>query len=132
MQVLGKLTDSFKAFVGLVVVGASTIVGLMTVGDLTFADLGVREYLTAGAAVLAAPAGVALLDNLPAGPGQVAKAAWMAATAGVAQLILYTTEDSADGAAITQHEWLAVFVSVVIATGFVYQAPDDKPTPPPG
>jgi hypothetical protein len=131
VQVLGNLTSSFKALVGLVVVGVSTLVGLMTVGNLSLGDLSARDWLTAGAAVLAAPAGVALLSNLPVGPGQVAKAAWMAATAGVGQLILYTTDDSAGGSAITQHEWLAVFVSAVIATGFVYQAPDTKPSPPP-
>lgn len=128
MQVLGKLTNSAKALIGLVVVGATTLIGIMTVGDLTLGDLTARNWLTAGAAVLAAPAGVALLDNLPSGPAQVAKAAWMAATAGVAQLILYTDESSAGGTAITQHEWLAVFVSAVVATGFVYQTPDDSNT----
>lgn len=130
MHVLGKLTSSFKALVGLVVVGASTLVGIMTVGNLTLGELSARDWLTAGAAVLAAPAGVALIDNLATGPAQVAKAAWMAATAGVGQLILYTTDDSAGGSAITQHEWLAVFVSAVVATGFVYQAPDTRPAPP--
>lgn len=126
MQVFSKLTNSLKAAVGLVVVAASTLVGLMTVGDLTLGDLSLKDWLTVGAAVLAAPAGVALLDNLPAGPAQVAKSAWMAVTAGVGQLILYTTDDSAGGATITQHEWLAVFVSAVIATGFVYQV-TEKP-----
>lgn len=132
MQVLGKLTNSFKALVGLVVVGVSTLVGIMSVGNITLGELSLRDWLTAGAAVLAAPAGVALIDNLAAGPAQVAKAGWMAATAGVGQLILYTTPESAGGTAITQHEWLAVFVSAVVATGFVYQVPDERPSPPSG
>lgn len=132
MQVLGKLTGSFKALVGLVVVAATTLVGIMSVGDLTLSDLSTRDWLLTAAAVLGAPAGVALIDNLASGPAQVAKAGWMAATAGVAQLILYTTDDSAGGSAITQHEWLAVFVSAVVATGVVYQAPDERPSPPPG
>ena len=128
MQLLGKLTSSFKALVGLVVVAATTLIGILSVGDLTLGDLTARDWLITAAAVLGAPAGVALIDNLSTGPAQVAKAAaWMAATAGVAQLILYTTDDSAAGSAITQHEWLAVFVSAVVATGFVYQADDDRP-----
>lgn len=131
MRVLSKLTSSFKAVVGLVVVAGTTLVGIMSVGDLSLSDLSTRDWLLTGAAVLGAPAGVALIDNLASGPAQVAKAAWMAATAGVAQLLLYTTPDSAAGEVITQHEWLAVFVSAVIATGFVYQSPDERPAPPP-
>lgn len=131
MKVLGKLTSSFKAVVGLVVVAATTLVGILSVGDLTLGDLSTRDWLLTAAAVLGAPAGVALIDNLAAGPAQVAKAAWMAATAGVAQLILYTTPDSALGSAISQDEWIAVFVSAVLATGFVYQAPDTRPPSPP-
>lgn len=126
MQVLSKLTNSFKAVVGLVVVGATTLVGILSVGDLTLGDLSVRDWLQTGAAILGSAAGVALLDNLPAGPAQVAKAAWTAATAGIAQLLLYTGADSAGGGAITQGEWIAVFVSAVIATGFVYQV-TEKP-----
>lgn len=127
MKVLGKLTSSFKAIVGLGVVAGTTLIGIMSVGDLSLGDLSTRDWLLTAAAVLGAPAGVALIDNLASGPAQVAKAAWMAATAGVAQLILYTTGDSAGGEAITQHEWIAVFVSAVVATGFVYQAPEKRP-----
>lgn len=130
MQVLGKLSNSFKALVALVVVAATTLVGIMSVGDLTLSDLSTRDWLMTIAAVLGSAAGVALLDNLPDGIAQVAKAAWAAATAGVAQLLLYTTEDSAGGSAITQHEWIAVFIGAVIATGFVYQVPDSRPSTP--
>lgn len=122
-----KLTGSLKALVGLIVIVVTTLVGIMSVGNLTLDELSLRDWLTAGAAALGSAAGIALIDNIAGIAGSVAKAAWTAATAGVASLLLYTADESALGARITQHEWLAVFLAAVIATGFVYQTPDKKP-----
>lgn len=125
---LSKLKESYKALVGLVVIVATTLVGIMSVGDLTLGDLSLRDWLTAAAAALASAAGIALIDNITGVAGSIAKALWTAATAGVASLLLYTADDSAGGPLITQHEWIAVFVAAVIATGFVYQTPDKQPS----
>jgi hypothetical protein len=60
--------------------------------------------------------------------GGIAKAVAAAATAGLGALLLAMDDTSALGSTVSQAEWLGVFITAVLATGFVYQTSDDKVT----
>ena len=123
---MGNISDFGKALAGLLVAAAGALVVALGPGNLSLDDLSTRSWVEVLAAVLASAAGIHLISNIPGVAGGIAKAVWTAATAGVGALLLAMTADSAGGEAVTQAEWLGVFVVAITAAGVVYQVPEKK------
>ena len=109
-----------KAILAMLVAGAGSIITVLGNGELS--DVSGRNWLIAALAVLGSGGAVWLVENGPAAP--VIKAVFAALTAGIGSLVL-SLEDSV----LSQGEWISAFVVAVVATGLVYQVPNDD-TPP--
>lgn len=110
-----------KALVAVVVsaLGALVVaVGTTSSGDI--GDIDTKNWLLGLAAVLASGGLVWLVSNIPGVAGGVAKAAVAFLSAGVASLIV-----ALDDNLISQAEWLTAISAAVVATGLVYQAPNE-------
>lgn len=113
--------DYAKTLVALVIAAAGALTTALGPGDMSLGDLSTKSWIEAVLAVLGSAALVHLVDNLVGVAGGIAKALSAAATAGLGALLLAMANESAGGANITQSEWLGVFITAVLATGFVYQ-----------
>lgn len=113
--------DYAKTLVALVVAAAGALVTAIGPGDMSLGDLSTKSWIEAIIAVVGSAAAVHLVDNLTGVAGSIAKAVSAAATAGLGALLLAMANESAQGASVTQSEWLGVFITAVLATGFVYQ-----------
>lgn len=118
--------DYAKTLVALVVAAAGALVTALGPGDMSLGDLSTKSWVEAIIAVLGSAVFVHALDNIPGGVGQVAKALAAAATAGLGAFLLAIADESAAGANVTQSEWLGVFITAVLATGFVYQTTESN------
>lgn len=120
--------DYAKTLVALVVAAAGALVTAIGPGDMSLSDLSTKSWIEAVLAVLGSAAAVHLVDNFVGVAGSVAKAVSAAATAGLGALLLAMANESAAGSNITQSEWLGVFITAALATGFVYQTTEtDSP-----
>jgi hypothetical protein len=118
--------DYAKTVVALVVAAAGALVTALGPGDMSLSDLSTKSWIEAAIAVVGSAAAVHLVDNFAGVAGSVAKAVSAALTAGLGALLLAMADESAGGAHITQSEWLGVFLTAVLATGFVYQTTESN------
>lgn len=113
--------DYAKTTVALLIAAAGALVTALGPGDMSLGDLSTKSWIEAALAVIGSAAAVHLVDNFAGVAGSIAKAVAAAATAGLGALLLAMADESAAGANITQSEWLGVFITAALATGFVYQ-----------
>lgn len=113
--------DYAKTFFALLIAAAGALITALGPGDMNLGDLSTKSWIEAAIAVVGSAAAVHLIDNITGIAGSIAKAVAAALTAGLGALLLAMADESAAGANITQSEWLGVFVTAVLATGFVYQ-----------
>lgn len=118
--------DYAKTLVALAVAAAGALLTALGPGDMSLGDLSTKSWIEAAIAVVGSAAAVHLVDNFAGVAGGIAKAASAALTAGLGALLLAMADESAAGANITQSEWLGVFVTAVLATGFVYQTTETE------
>lgn len=121
----------FKAIAALVVSGVAAV-GLALTGigsDSEITDIDAKSWLIAAGTVLGSAGMVWLVQNVRGVAGGVIKAAIAFLTAGFASLVIALDPDPETGVGVvTQAEWLTAFGTAVVATGFVYQAPNtDEP-----
>lgn len=113
-----------KALVAVVVAALGALVtALGPGGDKELGDLSGQDWLVAALAVLGSGGLVWLVENTSAAP--VAKAIVAFLTAGFGSLVV-----ALDDNVITQAEWITAIGAAVVATGFVYQVPNE-PDPDP-
>lgn len=113
--------DYAKTLVALIIAAAGALLTALGPGNMNLGDLSTKSWIEAIIAVVGSAAAVHLVDNFVGVAGSVAKAVSAALTAGLGALLLAMADESAAGANITQAEWLGVFITAVMATGFVYQ-----------
>ncbi len=113
--------DYAKTAVALVVAAVGALLTALGPGDMSLGDLSTKSWIEALIAVVGSAAAVHLVDNFTGTAGGIAKAVSAALTAGLGALLVAMADESAAGANITQSEWLGVFLTAVLATGFVYQ-----------
>lgn len=118
--------DYAKTAVALVVAAVGALLTALGPGDMSLGDLSTKSWIEALIAVVGSAAAVHLVDNFTGTAGGIAKAVSAALTAGLGALLVAMADESAAGANITQSEWLGVFVTAVLATGFVYQTTESN------
>lgn len=118
--------DYAKTVVALVVAAVGALLTALGPGDMSLGDLSTKSWIEALVAVVGSAAAVHFVDNFVGVAGSIAKAVSAALTAGLGALLVAMSDESALGANVSQSEWLGVFLTAVLATGFVYQTTETE------
>lgn len=109
-----------KALLAVLVAAVSALAVALGAGNNDgIGDLSFKSWLVAALAVVGSGGVVWLCENGPWAPAIKAVMAFL--SAGIGSLVV-----ALDDNAISQGEWLVAFAAAVTATGFVYQARDNK------
>jgi len=111
-----------KALLAILVSAAAAIVVALGTGNTDIGNIDTQSWLIAALAVLGSGGLVWLTENGPWAPYIKTVMAFL--SAGVGALVL-----ALDDNIINQAEWLTAFSASVVATGLVFQATNDPPSP---
>lgn len=110
-----------KALLALVVSAIGAVVVALGTGATDFSDISTKSWLIAALAVLGSGGLVWLTENGPYAP--TIKAVMAFFTAGIGSVVLALDDD-----VLTRAEQLTAFAAAIVATGFVFQVANKKPS----
>lgn len=112
--------NALKALAAVVVAAAGALVVALGTGATDFEDISTQNWLVAAITVIGSGGLVWFTENGPAAPTIKAIMAFLGA--GLGSLVIALDDDI-----LSRAEQLTAFVAAVVATGFVYQLPNDDP-----
>lgn len=111
-----------KAFAAIVVAAIGAVVVALGTGATDLEDISTKSWLIAALTVLGSGGMVWLTQNGPAAPAIKAVMAFF--SAGIGSLVIALDDD-----VLTRAEQLTAFAAAIVATGFVYQLPNEGDPP---